>query len=60
MKGKIPDLEYEAVKYLYQDYVVDNSKLKETGFENATLAGVSIGIILHLPHVTADRAVPYI
>ena len=33
LKGKIPDLEYEAVKYLYQDYVVDNSKLKETGFE---------------------------
>lgn len=32
-KGKIPDLEYEAVKYLYYDYVVDNSKLKETGFE---------------------------
>lgn len=32
-KGKIPDLEYDAVKYLYDDYVVDNSKLKSTGFK---------------------------
>ncbi len=32
-KGQIPDLEYEAVKYLYHDYVVDSSKLKQTGFE---------------------------
>ncbi len=32
-KGKIPDLEYDAVKYLYNDYVVDNSKLKSTGFK---------------------------
>ncbi len=32
LKGKIPDLEYEAVKYLYYDYVVDNSKLAESGF----------------------------
>ena len=31
-KGKIPDLEYDAVKYLYDDYVVDNTKLKSTGF----------------------------
>ncbi len=31
-KGKIPDLEYDAVKYLYNDYVVDNSKLKNTGY----------------------------
>ncbi len=31
-KGKIPDIEYDAVKYLYDDYVVDNSKLKATGF----------------------------
>ncbi len=31
-KGKIPDLEYDAVKYLYADYVVDNSKLKATGY----------------------------
>ena len=35
LQGKIPDLEYEAVKYLYQDYIVDNTKLKETGFELA-------------------------
>ena len=32
-KGKIPDLEYDAVKFLYEDYIVDNSRLKETGFE---------------------------
>lgn len=31
-KGQIPDLEYDAVKYLYDDYVVDNTKLKETGY----------------------------
>jgi len=31
-KGKIPDLEYEAVKYLYYDYVVNTNKLKQTGF----------------------------
>lgn len=31
-KGRIPDLEYDAVRYLYDDYVVDNSKLKATGF----------------------------
>ncbi len=29
---KVPDLEYDAVQYLYDDYVVDNTKLKETGF----------------------------
>ncbi len=33
LKGRIPDLEYEAVKYLYYDYVVNNKKLAETGFE---------------------------
>ncbi len=33
MKGKIPDLEYTAVKYLYYDYVVDNRKLADTGFK---------------------------
>ena len=33
LRGKIPDLEYDAVKFLYADYVVDNSKLKSTGFE---------------------------
>lgn len=32
LRGKIPDLEYDAVNYLYDDYVVDNSKLKQTGF----------------------------
>jgi nucleoside-diphosphate-sugar epimerase len=31
-KSKVPDLEYDAVRYLYDDYVVDNSKLKKTGF----------------------------
>ena len=33
LRGKIPDLEYEAACYLSDDYVVDNSKLKATGFE---------------------------
>ncbi len=32
-KGKIPDIEYDAVNYLYNDYVVDNRKLKQTGFQ---------------------------
>ncbi len=32
-KGKIPDLEYDAVKYLYEDYVVDNARLKATGYK---------------------------
>ncbi|MFH1135842.1 MAG: NAD-dependent epimerase/dehydratase family protein [Pseudomonadota bacterium] len=32
-KGKAPDLEYDAVKYLDRDYVVDVSRLKATGFE---------------------------
>lgn len=32
-KGKIPDLEYDAVNYLYHDYVVDNSKLKKYGYK---------------------------
>jgi len=31
-KGRIPDLELDAVKYLYADYVVDNSKLKALGY----------------------------
>ena len=31
-KHKIPDLEYDAVKYLCDDYVVDNSKLKAAGY----------------------------
>lgn len=33
MKGKIPDLEYDATKYLYNDYIVDNSRIKATGFQ---------------------------
>lgn len=32
-KGTIPDLEYDAVRYLYDDYVVDNTKLKNTGYK---------------------------
>ena len=32
-KGKIPDLEFDAVKYLYYDYIVDNTKLKQTGYK---------------------------
>ncbi len=32
MKGKVPDLEYDAVNYLYEDYVVNNTKLKKTGY----------------------------
>ena len=31
-KGKIPDLEYDAVCYLYDDYIVNNAKLKKAGF----------------------------
>lgn len=33
LRGKIPELEYDAVKYLYNDYIVDNSKLKKTGYK---------------------------
>jgi nucleoside-diphosphate-sugar epimerase len=32
LRGKIPDIEYDATKYLYFDYVVDNTKIKKTGF----------------------------
>lgn len=32
LRGKLPELEYEAVGYLYHDYVVSNQKLKDTGF----------------------------
>jgi nucleoside-diphosphate-sugar epimerase len=32
-RGRIPDLEYDAVNYLYDDYIVDNSRLKDTGFK---------------------------
>ncbi len=31
-RGKVPDLELAAVNYLCDDYVVDNRKLKATGF----------------------------
>jgi nucleoside-diphosphate-sugar epimerase len=31
-RGKIPDLEYDAAVYLSDDYIVDNTKLKATGF----------------------------
>jgi nucleoside-diphosphate-sugar epimerase len=31
-RGRIPDLEVAAVQYLYNDYVVDNTRLKQTGF----------------------------
>ncbi len=31
-KGSIPDLEYDAVNYLYDDYVVDNARLKAAGY----------------------------
>ncbi len=32
MKGRIPDLEYDALRYLASDYVVDNTRLKNTGY----------------------------
>ncbi|TGK48977.1 NAD-dependent epimerase/dehydratase family protein [Leptospira bouyouniensis] len=33
LQGRIPDLEYEAIKYLYHDYYMDNGKLKSTGYK---------------------------
>ncbi len=30
--GRIPDLELDAVRYLHDDYVVDNSRLRQTGY----------------------------
>ena len=33
MRGRIPDLEYDAVRYLCDDYVVDNSRLRNTGYK---------------------------
>ena len=33
LRGRIPDIEYDAVGYLYRDYLVDNAKLKATGFK---------------------------
>jgi nucleoside-diphosphate-sugar epimerase len=32
-KGRIPDLEYDAVRYLTSDYVVDITRLKNTGYK---------------------------
>ncbi len=32
-RGRIPDLEYDAVRYLGDDYVVDNTRLKSTGYK---------------------------
>ncbi len=32
LTGKIPDLEYDATGYLGDDYIVDCSKLRDTGF----------------------------
>jgi len=32
LSGKIPDLEYDATGFLNNDYIVDNTKLKNTGF----------------------------
>jgi UDP-glucose 4-epimerase len=33
MRGRIPDLELDAVRLLRDDYIVDNAKLKATGYE---------------------------
>jgi nucleoside-diphosphate-sugar epimerase len=33
LRGKIPELEYDATKYLDADYIVDNSELKKTGYK---------------------------
>jgi nucleoside-diphosphate-sugar epimerase len=32
LKGEIPDLEYDATRYLADDYIVDNSRLKAAGY----------------------------
>lgn len=32
LRGKIPDLEYDAVRYLGDDYIVGNAALKSTGY----------------------------
>jgi UDP-glucose 4-epimerase len=32
LAGRIPDLEYDATEFLADDYIVDNTKLKKTGF----------------------------
>lgn len=31
LRGVVPDLEYDAVRFLADDYIVDNSRLKQTG-----------------------------
>jgi UDP-glucose 4-epimerase len=33
MRGRIPDLEYDAVRYLSSDYVVDITRLKNAGYK---------------------------
>jgi nucleoside-diphosphate-sugar epimerase len=33
LRGRIPDLEVDAVRLLRDDYLVDNTKLKDTGYE---------------------------
>ena len=33
LRGRIPDLELDAVRLLRDDYLVDNSRLKSTGYE---------------------------
>jgi len=33
LRGRIPDLEVDAVRLLRDDYIVDNSKLKSTGYQ---------------------------
>jgi UDP-glucose 4-epimerase len=33
LQGRIPDLELDAVRLLRDDYIVDNSRLKATGYE---------------------------
>jgi UDP-glucose 4-epimerase len=32
-RHEIPDLEYEAIKYLYDDYIVDNTQLINSGYQ---------------------------
>lgn len=31
-RGRVPDLEYDAVRFLAGDYIVDNTRLKQTGY----------------------------
>jgi nucleoside-diphosphate-sugar epimerase len=33
ISGRIPELELDAAKYLSADYIVDNTKIKQTGFQ---------------------------